>query len=870
MPFKTIQIKPGFNTQLSPTANESGWSAGNLVRWKNGLLEKVGGWEHLFSGACGGTVRAMHGWTDLNNTNDLLLGTDAGPQLYSNDTLTIVNLTASVAGIFTPSYTSTSGATTVTVEIPSGSLATTGDRILLNMHQSIGGRIVPPGTSFTIKGIQTSTPAPGLDTLTFQMVTAAALSTTALGSPQIILNGDVKTTSLALTNHGVATGGKFTIDAETNYPIVFSFANLEYVPIDFPAGATVTALSITDANTFTFDGRPFLPSGILGSTTSGATLDEGQLYAADGTQVSAAAVSFTVTTQLANPLPNWFADNLGNNGLISYEGGPIFVFMPPATNNPFAVQAGSTVPSQNAGMFVAMPQAQVIVYGTQPVIGTTGVDPLLVRFSDAGSYTVWQATVSNQAGSYRLARGSKIIGGLQAPQTTLLWTDVDVWSMSYIGPPLVYGFTVMGTGCGLVAPHAACTLGRTTYWQSQNSFWTFGDSGVQPLPCPVWDIIFANLNTDSIGRCFSGANSSFHEVWFFFPSATGLFNWGFDKGSGVTLSGDSLVATAATTSMSDQCVLSSGGHSTGKWYAEAKFTATLTTDNAAIGIANSDIKLTNDLGSDSNSWSYPQDFGFLRHGGTNGAAVTTAGNGDIVQIAWDADAGKLWFGLNNAWVGGGNPALGTGANYTGVTGELFIAAAVGADTTHKGQVTISDFSYSPPDGFSVWGAGECDSYVKFNAAENLWDYGNMDRSSWLDNSVFGPPLGSDLNFIVQQHEMGYDADGAVMTGVYAQTGYGQISDGDEIMFIDQIIPDMKWFGSATTASVDLTLSGTNYPGDSPLSSTPVTMTPTTRWLPARMRKRQIQMRLDWAASLGFSARVEAIRFRVAQSGRGPS
>jgi hypothetical protein len=257
--------------------------------------------------------------------------------------------------------------------------------------------------------------------------------------------------------------------------------------------------------------------------------------------------------------------------------------------------------------------------------------------------------------------------------------------MSYIGPPLVYGFTIMGTGCGLIATHAAATIGRVTYWMGLNGFWMFGDSGVQPLPCSVWDQIFPNLDTANQIKCFAGANSSFHEVWFFFPSA-----------------------------------------------------------------------------------------------------------------------------------GGG---------------------------------------------------GECDSYVKFNAMENLWDFGSLVRSAWTDNNVFGGPLAGDGNFLIQQHEIGYDADNQPMDGVFAEAGYANIQDGDEIMFIDQIIPDLKWFGN--NGSVNITLKTVAYPGSAPNSFGPYSMTPTTEFFSVRARARQVAMRLDWANYPGFSARAQAIRFRLGPAGKRP-
>src|SRR5262249_49162155 len=140
-----------------------------------------------------------------------------------------------------------------------------------------------------------------------------------------------------------------------------------------------------------------------------------------------------------------------------------------------------------------------------------------------GTYNVWAAAVGNQAGSFRLSRGSQIVGGIQPPQSTLIFTNVDVWTMGYIGPPLIYGFTIMGTGCGLIAANAVGTLGRATFWMSEKGFWQYGDSGVQPLLCSVYDYVFEDLDTVNVRKCFAAVNSATNEIAFFFPSrAVGL------------------------------------------------------------------------------------------------------------------------------------------------------------------------------------------------------------------------------------------------------------------------------------------------------------------------------------------------------------
>ena len=100
---------------------------------------------------------------------------------------------------------------------------------------------------------------------------------------------------------------------------------------------------------------------------------------------------------------------------------------------------------------VADAQQMVIAYGVEsPYLFTTNT----VAWCDAGNYNTWTAAGTNQAGSFVLPTGSGIVGGAVGPQLNLLWTDVDLWSMSYVGYPFVWGFNKIATGCGLIAQFA--------------------------------------------------------------------------------------------------------------------------------------------------------------------------------------------------------------------------------------------------------------------------------------------------------------------------------------------------------------------------------------------------------------------------------
>jgi hypothetical protein len=162
-----------------------------------------------------------------------------------------------------------------------------------------------------------------------------------------------------------------------------------------------------------------------------------------------------------------------------------------------------------------MPQRQIIAYGST----FNGIlDHLLVRWCDVENFNQWIALPINQAGSYRLPRGSRIIGGIQAPQQGLIWTDTALWSMQYIGQPYVYSFNEIGTGCGLIGQKACGSMNGVVYWMGRSQFYMMAGSGIQTIYCPVWDVIFQDLDLNNLNKIRFAANSLFNEVTWYYPT----------------------------------------------------------------------------------------------------------------------------------------------------------------------------------------------------------------------------------------------------------------------------------------------------------------------------------------------------------------
>lgn len=115
---------------------------------------------------------------------------------------------------------------------------------------------------------------------------------------------------------------------------------------------------------------------------------------------------------------------------------------------------------------------------------------------------------------------------------------------------------------------------------------------------------------------------------------------------------------------------------------------------------------------------------------------------------------------------------------------------------------------------------EINRYVIYNYSENLWYYGNLDRTSWLDAGVAEYPVALYDGWFYY-HERGTD-DGqplgapALPIESYIQSADIDIGDGDKFMLVRRVIPDVNFNGStiseAITPNVQITVGVRNFPG----------------------------------------------------------
>ena len=77
MPLVKVSFTPGINRESTAYANEQGWYDSDLIRFRKGRPEKIGGWTKLSGATISGTVRSLFTWAALNASKLMSVGTDS-------------------------------------------------------------------------------------------------------------------------------------------------------------------------------------------------------------------------------------------------------------------------------------------------------------------------------------------------------------------------------------------------------------------------------------------------------------------------------------------------------------------------------------------------------------------------------------------------------------------------------------------------------------------------------------------------------------------------------------------------------------------------------------------------------------------------
>jgi hypothetical protein len=446
MPLQKLQFRPGVLRDVTGYTNEGGWRDSNLVRFRLGFPESIGGWEkyapnYAFLGIC----RSMLNWVALDGSNYLAFGTQLKYYIeeggYNYD-ITPIRSTVVLNGPFA----ATNGSPVIAVtDVAHGCV--TGDYVTFSGAVSLGGNI-----------------------------TAA------------VLNKEYSVT--------VVSGDAYTITASVN-------GNASVVGT---GGATVTAAYQINVG---------LDDQVVGNGWGAGTWGR-------GTWGSEATVSVTASLRL------WSQDNYGEDLIFNIRNGDVYYWdastanVVPLTSAQRGVALSSLstdpeTPTIASQVIVSDRDRHVIAFGAN-MGGATAQDPLSIRFSSQEDPFTWTALPTNTAGELRIGSGTAIVRAVETKREILVFTDVAVYSMQFIGPPDTFGIQQVASGVTVNGYNSLVAVDDTVYWMGLNTFYVYAGQ-TQELVCPLLNYVFNNFNKGESDKVFAGVNSEFNEVTWFYPSA---------------------------------------------------------------------------------------------------------------------------------------------------------------------------------------------------------------------------------------------------------------------------------------------------------------------------------------------------------------
>jgi hypothetical protein len=466
MPLQLLKFNPGVVKDITEYAagkNGPFWVDSDLVRFKNGYPEKLGGWQkdELYEIAPDGDItttettiegiaRRMLYWrAAVDGVDRLAVGTHNHLLIIQNGAIyDITPLRATQAGLTNPVATTNLSATVTITDTAHGAL--TGDWVVLSGTTATGG--ITADTFNYYYGYQIT--RINADSYTIVVPTAAS-STVAAG------------------------GGTVTI----KYLIGLN-----------------NGLGVQSA-------APALGWGAGGWGNE-----------AWGTPRSASES----TVSLDNS--SWNLSLWGEDLLATARGAAVYYYDTSGGIVDRAVLVSSiagaqSVPNVVRVSTVSFPDRHFIAGGCQAyaAAGNGEVDNMLVRWSSQEEFTKFAPTAVNTAGDQRLEIGTKIVAMTAAREETIISTDEAIYGMTFIGGDFVFSFRLLATDSGAAGLNAMLGVDGDVYWMGKRNFFKY-DGIVQELPCPVQYYVADRLQTEFIEKTTVGHNKEFKEITWFYVS----------------------------------------------------------------------------------------------------------------------------------------------------------------------------------------------------------------------------------------------------------------------------------------------------------------------------------------------------------------
>jgi len=523
MPLQKVLFKPGVNRENTRYTTEGGWYDGDKVRFRQGNPESIGGWVPYSLNTFQGICRSLNNWVTLDNEN--LIGVGTNLKFYIENGGAYYNITPVRESATLNNPFALTASTTVTVtDINHGCL--TGDFVTFSGAVDIGG----VGTNVTAAVLNQEFQITVVDANTYTITISVIPNATAIaGSP----GGGAAVVATYQLNVGPAfavpltgwsagswsqTGSTWGNTASTTQFVLRQWNQQNYGE-DLVFGPRGGGLYYWDAT-----GGLSTPGVLLNSlggtvtfTTASPTVVTLTNVLTEGTAVQFSVSSGgTLPTGISASTTYYLFNVIGLTANLLDSAGNL-INVTGAGSGTFSISLLVDVPTVQNYILVSDTSRFIFAFGCNDY-GASTADPMLIRWSDQDNVREWTPDATNQAGSIRLSRGSEIVTALQTRQEIVVFTDSSVYSLQYLGPPVVWGTQILGDNISIASQNAAIIASGVIYWMGVDKFYAY-DGRVQTLNCDVRRYVFNDFNLDQRAQVFAGTNEAFNEVWWLYCSA---------------------------------------------------------------------------------------------------------------------------------------------------------------------------------------------------------------------------------------------------------------------------------------------------------------------------------------------------------------
>lgn len=519
MPLQKLQFRPGLNREGTNYSNEGGFYSGEKIRFRSGYPEKIGGWTRKTTNTFIGVARSLWSWVTLSGF--VLTGVGTNQKYYIetgggfND-ITPISSTVTLGN--DPFATTDTSKYVVVTHTAHG--ATEGT--FVTYSGTSGGGVVNGVTldgEFEIVTI--------LSANTYAIIGAAVATATASGGGASVsaayqINAGLSTfvggTGWGAGGWSRGTWGSGTTLTVGNQLILWTQDNFGE---DLAFAQRGGPIYYWDADTTTVP----TPRGVMLSTAANAAtkLTTTATFASGVTDITVPLIAVPylvpgmVVTGTGIPAGTYITTAYGFSTTVPLSDTTTDI----GSGNYTFSYAGRSTPSATYQIITSDVQRFAIALGANPYSATdfsTTFNPMLVRWSDQENIFDWASLATNQAGEQLLSHGSYIVCAQLTRQEILIWTDVALFSMQYLGPPFIWGFNLLMDNISVMSPRASLTVNNVTYWMGVDKFYTY-TGRVETLPCTLRQYVFGDINQNQRWQIVCGSNEGYNEVWWLYPSA---------------------------------------------------------------------------------------------------------------------------------------------------------------------------------------------------------------------------------------------------------------------------------------------------------------------------------------------------------------